>query len=295
MPAAPISRIITGIRRRAPGGWRAPPFRGGWRRRPLWRIVSGGRVPGRAAAGGQSVGGRAGLDRIVKWQRAARPVLGALAAGAALHPAIAAALANPAGGAPDAAPWDAAGLAVAAALLAAVIVLAALLVAARRRLAAGERARADQAAALAAAEALLGAAPLASFRWRLADGGESYAPGLLTALRFADTPRFAALIELLAPEDTQFLVAATVALRADGTPFALTLGLRAGGAVDAIGRRVRDAGGHAVVDVVWIADAGRRAAALADAVDRAAETALLRATLDALPLPVWRRGAGDLA
>src|SRR6185437_10230038 len=128
MPAAPTSRIITGIRRRAPGGWRAPPFRGGWRRRPLWRIVSGGRVPGRAAAGGQSVGGRAGLDRIVKWQRAARPVLVALAAGA---------LANPAGGA---APWDAPGLAAVAALLAAVVVLAALLVAARRRLAAGERA-----------------------------------------------------------------------------------------------------------------------------------------------------------
>jgi signal transduction histidine kinase len=238
------------------------------------------------------VGGRAGLDRIVKWQRAARPVLVALAAGAALHTAIAAALDAPAGGA---APLDAPGLAAVAALLAAVIVLAALLVAARRRLAAGERASADQAAALAAAEALLGAAPLASFRWRLADGRESYAPGLLAALRFADTPRFAALIELLAPEDTQFLVAATVALRADGTPFALTLGLRAGGAVDAIGRRVRDAGGHAVVDVVWIADAGRRAAALADAADHAAESALLRATLDALPLPVWRRGAGDLA
>ncbi len=65
--------------------------------------------------------------------------------------------------------------------------------------------------------------------------------------------------------------------------------------IDAVGRRTRDLAGTPLADVVWIADAGRRAAALAEVAELAAERARLRAALDALPLPIWRRSAADLA
>src|SRR5216683_1190851 len=93
---------------------------------------------------------------------------------------------------------------------------------------------------------------------------------------------------------TGSLAAVTEALRQSGTAFALTLGLRGGAVIDAIGRRVRDAAGQPVSDVVWIGDAGRRAQAIAEAAGVTEERTALRAALDALPLPVWRRAA-DLA
>src|SRR5258708_3853149 len=114
----------------------------------------------------------------------------------------------------------------------------------QREAAQGAKHHASQAAALAELAALLAASPAAAFRWRLADGSETFSPGLLANLRFEGPPRFADLLEQLVPEDTTFLAAAVEALRASGTAFALTLDRKGGGAVDAIGRRVCDAGGQ---------------------------------------------------
>ncbi len=240
---------------------------------------------------------RADRGKTVEWRVEDRsatrdPAIAALAAGAsaamaALFPGRAAAF--------DGAALSSVALWLAPMALVGLAAAAVLFLRARRRLAASEHALAVHAAALAEAEALAAATPPAAFRWRLADGTETYSPGLLTVLRFTGPPGFAGLVEQLVPEDSAFLVAATAALRQDGTPFALTLGLAAGGMIDAVGRRTRDAAGAALADVVWIADAGRRAAALAEAAELAAERRRLRATLDALPLPIWRRRATDLA
>jgi signal transduction histidine kinase len=184
-----------------------------------------------------------------------------------------------------------ASIVVALAALIAVAILARRLSEARETLAAGAEERRRQATALAELDSLLAAAPSAAFRWRLADGSEAFSPGLVETLRFAGKPVFTELLDQLAPEDTTFLAGATEALRASGTPFALTLGLKGDGAVDAIGRRVLGAGGKPIADVVWLGDAGRRAAALADAAGLAVEQARLRAALNALPLPIWRRSA----
>jgi signal transduction histidine kinase len=212
------------------------------------------------------------------------------AAAATLVPAPALALDGAAG------PFvSGAAIAVAVTALVALAAVARRLRDARRDAAQRSIEQRRQAADLAELTALLAVAPSTAFRWRLADGSESFSPGLLAKLRFAGPPCFADLLEQLVPEYASFLAAATGALRARGTPFALTLGLKADGAVDAIGRRVQDTGGQAVADVVWVGDAGRRATALADAADLAAEQAKLRAVLNALPLPIWRRDGGDLA
>jgi signal transduction histidine kinase len=229
------------------------------------------------------VRGMAWLGRAARWPAIRSPAVAAAAVvGLFSHPAFA---------------FDAttsASFSLAAIALIALAVLAVLFLAAHRRLAEAARDSATQAAALAEVAALVEAAPSASFRWRVGDGSETYSSGLLTILRFDGAPRFAALLEQLVPEDTGFLAGATEALRKSGTPFALTLGLRDGPVIDAIGRRTRNAAGEPVTDVVWIGDAGRRAQALTDAAGLAEECASLRAALDALPLPIWRRAA-DLA
>src|SRR4051794_26349129 len=173
-------------------------------------------------------------------------------------------------------------VAIAVAALGTLAVLARRLREARDKLAAGAGERQRLAGALAELDSLIAAAPSAAFRWRLADGSESFSPGLLETLHFSGTPRFADLLDQLVAEDTTFLAGATEALRASGTPFALTLGIKGDGAVDAIGRRVLGPDGKPIADVVWLGDARRRAAALADAAGLAAEQARLRAVLNAL-------------
>lgn len=236
--------------------------------------------------GAKACGGKAA-------NRLARTVQAAAAAAAAFAPFPALALDNSLDGILVPA-VSIAELILALAILAALAIVARRLREARQVAAAGARERARQATAIADLEALVAAAPSANFRWHIPDGFESFSPGLVTHLRFSGPPRFADLLDQLAPEDTTFLAGATEALRANGTPFALTLGLKSGGAVDAIGRRVIGPDGQAVADVVWLGDAGRRAAALADAAGLAVEQTRLRAALNALPLPIWRRG-DDLA
>src|SRR5260221_7035254 len=286
MRRAPTSPITTGIRAgehpSRPDPFHSPGDDGGAGR----TSVSYPAVPmlrREGLLGGRSVRGMAWLGRAARWPAIRSPAVAAAAVvGLFSHPAFA---------------FDAstsASFSLAAIALIALAVLAVLFLAAHRRLAEAARDSATLAAALAEVAALVEAAPSASFRWRVGDGSETYSSGLLTILRFDGAPRFAALLEQLVPEDTGFLAGATEALRKSGTPFALTLGLRDGPVIDAIGRRARNAAGEPVTDVVWIGDAGRRAQALTDAAGLAEECASLRAALDALPLPIWRRAA-DLA
>jgi len=86
----------------------------------------------------------------------------------------------------------------------------------------------------------------AAFRWRLADGSETFSPGLL-AICARGPPRFADLLEQLAPEDTRPSPPRSGRCAPAAPPSALTLDRKGGGPVDAIGRRIlrcRRAGGR---------------------------------------------------
>ena len=195
-----------------------------------------------------------------------------LAGPAALSPAAAFAAAGEAVAAPPAG----LGLGVLA-----LVVLAAglLLLGARRRAGAlaAERDRLAQA---------LGALPVAV--WRApADGLDgSFTPGSLKAP--GDRPA-ASLADLLARAERQDAAAfesALQRLRAEGVAFQQGLRLTDGcTALEAVGRRVADA------DVVAFLDGSFRLAAAAEKAQLLQQRDRLRAMLDALPLPVWRRDA----
>src|SRR5260221_10152271 len=284
MRRAPTSPITTGIRAgerpSRPDSFHSRPGEDGGAGRTSVSYPAVPMLRREGLLGGRSVRGMAWLGRAARWPAIRSPAVTVAAAavvGSFSHPAFA---------------FDAstsASFSLAAIALIALAVLAVLFLAAHRRLAEAARDSATQAAALAEVAALVEAAPSASFRWRVGDGSETYSSGLLTILRFDGAPRFAALLEQLVPEDTGFLAGATEALRKSGTPFALTLGLRDGPVIDAIGRRTRNAAGEPVTDVVWIGDAGPRRHALTDAAGLAEECASLRPALDALPLPISRR------
>ncbi len=180
---------------------------------------------------------------------------------------------------------------LALALLAAIAVFIVL----RRRLAAGRAAMAGLAAAAAEAEAMLDAGPFACFRWRAADDSESYRPGAVAALEFAAVPRFSDLLDRLEPAAAAALREAVARLRGEGLAFVLDAALASGGHLDLIGRRLRDESGRVLGDVVWVGDAAPRAAARREAEALRRERDHLRAMLDAVPLPIWRRAATDLA
>ena len=190
------------------------------------------------------------------------------------------------------------GLAAVPAVLAFLAFLAVLGLAywVRNRLAVLKAERSDLAADLAAVQAVLASAPAALYRWVLDDGvggdgpggAESFAPGPITALRDPKPTRFADLLARFEEKDAAALEAAVRSLRTDGTEFSLNAALAGHGPVlDITGRRLRGADGKPAADLVWFAEAHGRAEALA-ARDR------LRAVIDALPLPIWRRAAGTL-
>src|SRR5215469_4056924 len=184
-----------------------------------------------------------------------------------------------------------AGLAAIFAFLAAVGAGVALRERARaRRLAANH---AVAAAALADTATLLAAAPAALCRWDHA-GEESFAAGSLVLLSDLARPRLADLMAQVEAADGAALEAAVARLRRDGSSFELPLRLRAGrGVLDALGRRIPAAAGVPAADMVWFLDGSSRAV-LGKELDAARqEQSRLRAVLDALPLPVWRR-APDL-
>ena len=125
----------------------------------------------------------------------------------------------------------------------------------------------------------LGSGPAALYLF--GPSGERFFPGTLQTLGTA--PRsFADLLDRFQPDGITALDHAVARLRTDGAGFVLRLRLaQSGEAIDTVGQRLAGNRG----DAVWFADGGAR-----DAADR--ERARLRAVLDALPMPVWRRDAG---
>ena len=135
------------------------------------------------------------------------------------------------------------------------------------------------AASLEELGAALGSGPTALYLF--GPSGERFFPGTLTAVGTA--PRsFADLLDRFQPDAITALDGAVARLRTDGTGFALQLRLaESGAAIDIAGERLAGNRG----DAVWFADGAAR-----DSAER--ERARLRAVLDALPMPVWRRDAG---
>jgi signal transduction histidine kinase len=187
----------------------------------------------------------------------------------------------------DGAVVGSAGLAALFAVLAAVSALVAFRERARARRV--EAAHGAIATTLAEAERLLAATPAGLCRWSHT-GEESFSAGSLALLRDLRTTSLADLLARLDGADRAALEAAMARLRSDGAAFDLPLRLaEAGGGLDAIGRRVSAEPGAARVDVVWFLDATARAAVSRDLEAALEERSRLRAVLDALPLPVWRR------
>jgi signal transduction histidine kinase len=173
------------------------------------------------------------------------------------------------------------GLVLALAVLGAVVMLRQM---SRLRTAEAERAR--LAGLLNECRAALGVAPTASYIFR-ADGGESFSPGALAALGGTDQD-LAAISKRLTPVAVATFGLAVTKLRQDGTAFSLVATLAESGAtLDISGRRVTAPDGKAMGDVIWFAEAGARAKA-----ER--ERDILRALIDALPFPIWRRRESDL-
>jgi signal transduction histidine kinase len=169
-----------------------------------------------------------------------------------------------------------------------IIAGAALLIGRERRRAAALAAERDGfAAAASELDALLGALPVALCRWRDGESGERFLGGAL-ALGGRAAPGFADLLARLEGRDRAALEAAIDRLRADGTGFRQTLRFGDGSReFEAVGSRT---GRSAVVAFL---DQSSRIAAAAEQAALVQQRDRLRAMLDALPLPVWRRG-GDL-
>jgi signal transduction histidine kinase len=127
-----------------------------------------------------------------------------------------------------------------------------------------------------AAGAVLDTVPLKSYCWSAGDQHDGDA---------GQTASYSAFLAGLLPNDAEKLEAARVALQQAGTAFSITVAACGGGAYRIEGRWT--ATGETVL---WVIDASA-AAAVEEARQ---ETAGLRQMLDAIPVPVWRRGP-DLA
>jgi signal transduction histidine kinase len=166
-------------------------------------------------------------------------------------------------------------------VLAAAAGLAFALATARRRVSRLEGETANLSKSLAGERAALAAAPAALYRLDSEGEGRRAAAGALAKL--PGTERLRGFAALLDPDGQRMLDTRLDALRREGKGFALTARLAADGrSFDIAGARVRGA------DIVTVADAGPRAAALEER-DR------LKELLDAVPRPMWRRRASDLA
>ena len=174
--------------------------------------------------------------------------------------------------------------AVAAALLIALLIAGVLLARARRRVASLAAERDRLAGALRETEDALGSLPLALCRWNDGAAGEALLAGSLPPLNGLVSPSLADLIARLEPGERPGFEQALQRLRVDGTPFEQSL--RFGEhALEAVGRRV----GRSAV-VAFLDQPGRIAAA-AERASLVQHCDRLRAILDALPLPIWRRDA----
>jgi signal transduction histidine kinase len=165
--------------------------------------------------------------------------------------------------------------------LAAVAALGGLALYARARLSAAEGRRDAAETALASAAANLATAPLAGFQWR---------PGASEPAAVAGASgSFTDFLALLEPDAVARTGAAVVDLRVAGTSFDLTALRRDGGLLALTGRR--SLSGDALL---WMADITGTHVAETALRASAATAAALRATVETIPVPVWRRDR-DLA
>jgi signal transduction histidine kinase len=146
-----------------------------------------------------------------------------------------------------------------------------------------ERARLE--ALLALHDATLQSAPAALYLFR-PGGGESFMPGALAALGDRDE-NFTAILGRFQRGDAAAIDLAVARLRTGGTAFDLSAALESGGVVDIQGRRLGGPDSRLAGEAVWFTDAAARDAALR-------EHQGLRALIDALPFPIWRRRESDL-
>ncbi len=156
----------------------------------------------------------------------------------------------------------------------------------RRRLMAAERA-AGRAAVL---DATLAVAPLGYFAFATPDDDARCSTRLARVLELGDVRSvdFNAILSALDPADGKRLAAAVEGLNRRGSPFTLQVQRMDGALIfEVTGTRSRPSLGGAAVELLWFADVTVPNNTLA-AVE-AARDAHAR-LLDALPVPVWRRG-----
>ncbi len=172
------------------------------------------------------------------------------------------------------------------ALVVVVVVVAGLLLYRQnQRVRSSDVERARLASLLALRDATLRSAPAALYLFR-PDGGETFTPGALAALG-DEGQGFAAILDRFRRSDAAALDLAVTRLRTGGTEFALSAALEAGGALDIGGCRLVGSDSRLAGDAVWFSDAAAREAA-----ER--ERQGLRALIDALPFPIWRRRESDM-
>ncbi len=157
----------------------------------------------------------------------------------------------------------------------------------RRRAAVAEA----TAARTAALEATLAVSPVGCFAFATPDSDSRCSPWLARVLELGDTRSvdLPAILGALDESDGQRLAAAVEGLRRRGSAFTVTVSRIDGALVfEVSGARTRAAADGSTNDLLWFADvtAAKKALAAAEA-ERDAHGELL----DALPLPVWRRGA----
>ncbi|MHA1571578.1 MAG: hypothetical protein ACTSWM_07130, partial [Alphaproteobacteria bacterium] len=144
---------------------------------------------------------------------------------------------------------------------------------------------------VAATAATLEASPGGFIAWS-ADGMETVSVWLDSLLPAASGgPALQRLRDLFSAADSALLEKLADSLRQRGEPFSSTLMTQDGGkALLVDGRRARGA----AIDVLWVRDVTAETASRSDTALRQAvaegERDGLRAMLDALPIPVWRRG-----
>ncbi|HZB91408.1 MAG TPA: ATP-binding protein [Stellaceae bacterium] len=163
---------------------------------------------------------------------------------------------------------------------------AALFMRERRRMRALAAERDGVVAAAAELDGVLEVLPLGLCRWRDGEPEGRFVAGALGPLHDCAVRSFADLLALLEAKVRAELETAVARLRADGTAFRQSVSFADGRTeLEAVGRR---AAGSTVV--AFLDQSSRRAAA-AECAALAEQRARLRALLDALPLPVWRRDA----
>lgn len=153
---------------------------------------------------------------------------------------------------------------------------------------------------IAAERSVLDTAPGAYIRWQdgLPDGAAAVGLADLLALPDGETADFAALTAVFGGEDAARLRERVEALWQDGTGFTLELESEDGDrAFDIAGARAGLAGIR-LADMLWVRDVSdalrRRNALTVEATESTDARSKLIAMVDALPIPVWKRGA-DLA